>query len=187
MSFASFPKKGCFKWLFMHCYWVVTLKLGSFRCGNRAFFGFSLSLNRYLPFLPRIIYSILTYILKIVGHIAEACTSTERLCYNCRQPGHESSACPSPRSVSTKQCYGCGGVGHIQSECPTLKFKSQSGGNGGGGQKCFVRLFFLPSILPCALISMLTMWSRLVIALVISRNFVQVLVAPLACLLQEEG
>ncbi|TFK75946.1 hypothetical protein BDN72DRAFT_722228, partial [Pluteus cervinus] len=48
-----------------------------------------------------------------VGHIAENCTSDQRLCYNCRQPGHESSACPSPRTVSAKQCYSCGGVGHI--------------------------------------------------------------------------
>jgi len=49
-----------------------------------------------------------------VGHIAENCSSEQRLCYNCRQPGHESSACPSPRTVSAKQCYSCGGVGHIQ-------------------------------------------------------------------------
>ena len=46
-----------------------------------------------------------------VGHIAENCSSEQRLCYNCRQPGHESSACSSPRSVSSKQCYSCGGVG----------------------------------------------------------------------------
>ncbi|KAJ6569918.1 hypothetical protein B0H10DRAFT_1840782, partial [Mycena sp. CBHHK59/15] len=51
-----------------------------------------------------------------VGHIAENCSSDQRLCYNCRQPGHESSACPSPRTVSAKQCYSCGGVGHIQVE-----------------------------------------------------------------------
>ncbi|KAG7449326.1 uncharacterized protein BT62DRAFT_929295 [Guyanagaster necrorhizus] len=49
-----------------------------------------------------------------LGHIAENCSSEQRLCYNCRQPGHESSACPSPRTVSAKQCYSCGGVGHIQ-------------------------------------------------------------------------
>ena len=49
-----------------------------------------------------------------VGHIAENCSSEQRLCYNCRQPGHESAACPSPRSVAAKQCYSCGGVGHIQ-------------------------------------------------------------------------
>ncbi|KAF8076346.1 hypothetical protein FPV67DRAFT_1471386 [Lyophyllum atratum] len=49
-----------------------------------------------------------------LGHIAENCSSDQRLCYNCRQPGHESSACPSPRTVSAKQCYSCGGVGHIQ-------------------------------------------------------------------------
>jgi hypothetical protein len=67
-----------------------------------------------------------------VGHIAENCSSEQRLCYNCRQPGHESSACPSPRSVSAKQCYSCGGVGHIQAECPSLRVQN------GGNQKCYV-------------------------------------------------
>ncbi|KAA1477298.1 hypothetical protein DENSPDRAFT_741583, partial [Dentipellis sp. KUC8613] len=65
-----------------------------------------------------------------LGHIAENCSSEQRLCYNCRQPGHESSACPSPRTVSTKQCYSCGGVGHIQAECPSLRVQ-------GGNQKCY--------------------------------------------------
>ena len=91
---------------------------------------------------------------KIVGHIAENCSSEQRLCYNCRQPGHESSACPSPRTVSAKQCYSCGGVGHIQgislfqivkmlpaqlyftAECPTLRVQQ------GGNQKCYVRSSF---------------------------------------------
>ncbi|KAH9833653.1 uncharacterized protein C8Q71DRAFT_771935 [Rhodofomes roseus] len=67
-----------------------------------------------------------------LGHIAENCTSEQRLCYNCRQPGHESSACPQPRSVAAKQCYSCGGVGHIQAECPSLRVQ-------GSGQKCYVR------------------------------------------------
>ncbi|KAI0722332.1 hypothetical protein C8T65DRAFT_628990 [Cerioporus squamosus] len=64
-----------------------------------------------------------------LGHIAENCSSEQRLCYNCRQPGHESAACPQPRSVAAKQCYSCGGVGHIQAECPSLKQNS--------GQKCY--------------------------------------------------
>jgi hypothetical protein len=67
-----------------------------------------------------------------VGHIAENCTSQERLCYNCRKPGHESSACTEPRSVAAKQCYSCGGIGHIQAECPTLRLQ-------GSNQKCYVR------------------------------------------------
>ncbi|KAI0787182.1 hypothetical protein BC629DRAFT_1288392 [Irpex lacteus] len=46
-----------------------------------------------------------------LGHIAENCTSEQRLCYNCRQPGHESAACTQPRTASAKQCYSCGGVG----------------------------------------------------------------------------
>ncbi|KAG1753994.1 uncharacterized protein EDB91DRAFT_1043656, partial [Suillus paluster] len=65
-----------------------------------------------------------------VGHIAENCSSESRLCYNCRQPGHESSACPSPRTVAAKQCYSCGGVGHIQAECPNLRVQN-------GNQKCY--------------------------------------------------
>ena len=71
----------------------------------------------------------------LVGHIAENCTSEQRLCYNCRQPGHESAACPSPRSVAAKQCYSCGGVGHIQAECPSLRIQA-------GGQKCYVSVAF---------------------------------------------
>ncbi|KAF7301639.1 hypothetical protein MIND_00729400 [Mycena indigotica] len=67
-----------------------------------------------------------------LGHIAENCSSEQRLCYNCRQPGHESAACPSPRTVAAKQCYSCGGVGHIQADCPTLRIQQQS-----GGQKCY--------------------------------------------------
>jgi len=65
-----------------------------------------------------------------LGHIAETCSSDQRLCYNCRQPGHESAACPQPRTVSAKQCYSCGGVGHIQAECPSLRVQ-------GANQKCY--------------------------------------------------
>ncbi|KAJ3922768.1 hypothetical protein F5877DRAFT_32883 [Lentinula edodes] len=66
-----------------------------------------------------------------LGHIAENCSSEQRLCYNCRQPGHESSACPSPRTASAKQCYNCGGVGHIVAECPSLRVQQ------GNNQKCY--------------------------------------------------
>ena len=98
-------------------------KKGCFKCGNRASFHTTpLPLNR-LDELMRI---------PTVGHIAENCTSQERLCYNCRKPGHESSACPEPRSVAAKQCYSCGGIGHIQAECPTLRLQ-------GSNQKCYVR------------------------------------------------
>lgn len=55
--------------------------------------------------------------LSLVGHIAESCSSDQRLCYNCRQPGHEFSACTSPKIV---HCYSCGGVGHIQGNSLTL-------------------------------------------------------------------
>jgi cellular nucleic acid-binding protein len=73
-------------------------------------------------------------LIRLVGHIAEACASEMRLCYNCRQPGHESINCPSPRSTQAKQCYSCGGVGHIQADCPSIRV---SGGM-GAGQKCYV-------------------------------------------------
>lgn len=113
---------------------------GCFKCGNRQ--------SGYLFFCS------INSAPNIVGHIAENCASDQRLCYNCRQSGHESSACPSPRTVSTKQCYSCGGVGHIQgislfpnaemspanvfftAECPTLRVQQAA------NQKCYVRTFF---------------------------------------------
>ncbi|KAK2796850.1 hypothetical protein FQN50_009411 [Emmonsiellopsis sp. PD_5] len=51
----------------------------------------------------------------------EVCSSAERLCYNCKQPGHESNNCPKPRTTETKQCYHCQGLGHVQADCPTLR------------------------------------------------------------------
>lgn len=89
-----------------------------------------------------------------MGHIAENCSSEQRLCYNCRQPGHESAACPSPRSVAAKQCYSCGGVGHIQAECPSLRLQNS------GGSKCYVssRCFML------LLLSMLIEYLRTAVA-----------------------
>lgn len=113
---------------------------GCFKCGNRKFSASNLDCasGAQIPTSP-------------VGHIAENCSSEQRLCYNCRQPGHESSACPSPRTVASKQCYSCGGVGHIQgmfplprsahradciraAECPTLRLQQQ-----GSNSKCYVR------------------------------------------------
>ncbi|KZP00313.1 hypothetical protein CALVIDRAFT_548528 [Calocera viscosa TUFC12733] len=70
-----------------------------------------------------------------IGHIAESCSSEQRLCYNCRQPGHESANCPAPRSVSAKQCYSCGGVGHVQADCPSLRVAAAA--SGGGTMKCY--------------------------------------------------
>ena len=90
---------------------------GCFKCGNRM--SDRSCSQKYIKLFE-------------VGHIAESCTSQERLCYNCRQPGHESAACPQPRTVATKQCYSCGGEGHIQAECPSLRLA-------GGNQKCYVR------------------------------------------------
>ncbi|KAG0002396.1 hypothetical protein BGZ79_003077 [Entomortierella chlamydospora] len=46
-----------------------------------------------------------------MSHYANVCTESERLCYNCKQPGHESNLCPMPRTTDSKQCYSCGGGG----------------------------------------------------------------------------
>ena len=89
----------------------------------------------------------------VVGHIAENCSSESRLCYNCRQPGHESSACPSPRTVSAKQCYSCGGVGHIQADCPSLRIQN------AGGQKCYVSQFRKCSYDEWMLITKIELWA----------------------------
>ncbi|CAG8891286.1 unnamed protein product [Penicillium nalgiovense] len=45
--------------------------------------------------------------------------------------GHESSACPLPRTTETKQCYNCQGLGHVQADCPTLRL------NGGANGRCY--------------------------------------------------
>lgn len=72
---------------------------------------------------------LLAYCLLIAGHLAGNCES-QRLCYNCRQPGHESSNCTQPRTVAQKKCYWCGGQGHVRADCPSLRIRSN--------QKCFV-------------------------------------------------
>ncbi len=79
-----------------------------------------------------------------VGHIAENCQSPSRLCYNCREAGHESTNCPHPRTTDGKQCYACGGVGHVKADCPSLRGALGFGANGAGYagafgsfQKCF--------------------------------------------------
>jgi len=61
-----------------------------------------------------------------------------------REPGHESTSCPQPRSTDGKQCYACGGVGHVKSDCPSVRGQFGGGFAGGpgaggfaGGQKCY--------------------------------------------------
>lgn len=122
---------------------------GCFKCGNCTSIR-SLSLLCAGSVLTTEIFLIVS----TVGHHADSCTATERLCYNCRQPGHESAACPSPRSVSAKQCYSCGGVGHIQADCPTLRIQSM---NTSGAQKCYVSgsLIYLRVIL----MNLTALWS----------------------------
>ncbi|KAL3408872.1 putative zinc knuckle nucleic acid binding protein [Aspergillus fumigatus] len=65
-------------------------------------------------------------------------------CQSGKQPGHESSSCPRPRttesfgkrkdvdsSIIAKQCYNCQGLGHVQADCPTLRL------NGGANGRCY--------------------------------------------------
>jgi Zinc knuckle len=112
------------------------VRKGCFKCGNcTSTCSLSFPCTGSVPTIDMFL------IASIVGHHADSCTATERLCYNCRQPGHQSSACPSPRSASAKQCYSCGGVGHIQVDCPTLRIQSM---NAGGAQKCYVGLGLIP-------------------------------------------
>lgn len=66
-------------------------------------------------------------------HLAENCASETRLCYNCKQAGHESKECPEPRTNESKSCHCCGGIGHIQADCPSLRVRSIQ----PGAQKCF--------------------------------------------------
>ncbi|KAI0694982.1 hypothetical protein C8T65DRAFT_584740, partial [Cerioporus squamosus] len=50
-------------------------------------------------------------------HSASACTSQDKLCFNCRQPGHQSKACTKPRGVLNRTCGGCGERGHVADNC----------------------------------------------------------------------
>ncbi|KAH9819451.1 hypothetical protein DFH28DRAFT_886597, partial [Melampsora americana] len=70
-----------------------------------------------------------------IGHLAEQCSAESRLCFNCKQPGHESAACPNPRTADAKQCYQCSGIGHLAVDCPSVKVGGQ--GFQSGGQKCY--------------------------------------------------
>ncbi|WVQ73136.1 hypothetical protein IAR50_002700 [Cryptococcus sp. DSM 104548] len=69
-----------------------------------------------------------------LGHVAVNCQAPARLCYNCREPGHESTACPKPRSTDGRQCYACGGVGHVKTQCVSA-FRGVRGGRGGFGPR----------------------------------------------------
>lgn len=55
----------------------------------------------------------------LVGHFANVCPEAERLCYNCKQPGHLSAECNNPKVVEPKQCFNCGG-GKIKREFDKL-------------------------------------------------------------------
>ncbi|KAG2174946.1 hypothetical protein INT43_006008 [Umbelopsis isabellina] len=76
----------------------------------------------------------LSFIINLAGHFAESCPEPEKLCYNCKKPGHQSTDCTEPKSVQSKQCYTCGGVGHIQADCPSVgRIPAPNAGTG----RCF--------------------------------------------------
>ncbi|CAG8474856.1 11502_t:CDS:2 [Cetraspora pellucida] len=64
----------------------------------------------------------------LIGHFADSCPEPERLCYNCKQPGHEANQCPQPRTADAKQCYSCGGA-----DCPSVRVN----GSGSAGGRCY--------------------------------------------------
>ncbi|CDW94677.1 hypothetical protein [Sporisorium scitamineum] len=68
------------------------------------------------------------------GHNATACpTAGNPSCYNCGQQGHISSQCG--MEAQPKTCYKCNETGHISRECPTNPAPA-AGGPGGECYKC---------------------------------------------------
>ena len=51
------------------------------------------------------------------GHDRRDCTYDERVCFNCKKPGHQLRGCPMPRATSRK-CFNCGQTGHMRAQCP---------------------------------------------------------------------
>ena len=109
---------------------------GCYVCGQRKsvspFCILLFNCDAHVSFLER---SRWVWLLSTVGHLADNCSFTERRCFNCLEAGHETSACPSPRTTETKQCYNCGGKGHIRADCPTADTKQCFGCGGKGHVK----------------------------------------------------
>ena len=61
-----------------------------------------------------------------VEHLAQGCPQEERLCYNCKKPGHESNACTLPRTSANQQCYQCQEMGHVKADCPGAKTERET-------------------------------------------------------------
>lgn len=109
---------------------------------------------------------ILLTLFTLVGHFANVCPEAERLCYNCKQPGHLSAECNNPKVIEPKQCFNCGGgkikrefdqvelnqtrnvlilVGHIQSQCTGVRSVNKTTRSKPQCFNCqqYVRLLFL--------------------------------------------
>ncbi|CAJ0762540.1 14021_t:CDS:2 [Entrophospora sp. SA101] len=67
-----------------------------------------------------------------VGHFVDSCPESDRLCYNCKQPGHEANQCTQPRTVETKQCYSCGGARNCHGSFSVSREREGGGGRGRG-------------------------------------------------------
>ncbi|EMD33209.1 hypothetical protein CERSUDRAFT_118261, partial [Gelatoporia subvermispora B] len=73
------------------------------------------------------------------GHDAQKCRrESVIICFNCRAPGHKSTACPEPRNNSKRKCGGCGKKGHSAANCPTREtWKCKNcAGNGHAHWEC---------------------------------------------------
>ena len=52
----------------------------------------------------------------LAGHTTSQCSLEHRICFQCREPGHESTHCP--LRYRDRTCGGCGQKGHISQGCP---------------------------------------------------------------------